>query len=94
MATSAVEVGAGVDTKIWDVTATADADTSHVIAHGLGFTPEIIILTPLQNQARLSLWNVVVDATNIQLFKATTAGSGGGSAQLRVIASRRVTANR
>lgn len=94
MATSAVEVGSGVDTKIWDVIASADADTTLVIAHGMPVAPEFAILQPLQAPARISLWTVLVDAVNIQLFKTTGVGSGNAGAQLRVIASRRVTANR
>lgn len=94
MAASAVEVGAGVDTKIWDVTATADADSTISIPHGLAFVPEIVVVTWLTAAARVSQWLYTVDATNLNLFKTTGVGSGAAQAQVRVMVSRRVTANR
>ena len=97
MATSAAEVAAGVDTRIFDCTATLDADTTLAIAHGMAAAPEIVILTWLTAaaaSARLSLWTFAVDATNVTLTKATTAGSGNASAQVRCTIKRRVTGDR
>lgn len=69
----------------FDVTATADADTTHAIAHGLGVDPDLVILEPLSSNAGLSLWFVPShDATNVNITKGTGAGSGNASAQLRV----------
>lgn len=75
--------------KIWDITATADADTTTGnIAHGLGATPLFFSLTPLlQVPASLSLWALTTkDATNLVLTKATTASSGNAGAQIRLCA--------
>lgn len=97
MAVSTAEVGSGVDTRIFDVIATADADTTATIAHGFQSTPEYAILTwltPAAASARLSLWTAALDATNVVLTKATTAGSGNAAAQVRVVVKRRVTADR
>lgn len=72
--------------RTFTVTATADADaTTGAIAHGLPAAPDLIELRPIDPAARISLWVVTaVDATNITLGKATTAGSGAAGAQLRV----------
>jgi hypothetical protein len=72
---------------IVDVESTADGDTTATIPHGMGADLKKIIITPLQQAtAALSLWAVTTPthATNVVLTKATTAGSGGAGAQLRV----------
>jgi|SRR3990172_6829098 len=76
-------------TKVFEVEATADADTTATIAHGLAEVPRDVFVTPLLAAARLSLWIVTtIDATNVVLGKATTAGSGGAGAQARVVIGR------
>lgn len=95
-ATSATVVFTGTDTIIRDVIATADADTTLVIAHGLGVAPAEFYLVPLLSQAltALSAWTAAVDATNITLTKLTSTGSGNAGAQLRVVAKRPHTIGR
>ncbi len=90
MAVTVNNVLAGTDTKIATVIATADADTTATIAHGLGAVPLEVYFTPLlQAPAALSLWAVTtIDATNVVLTKATTAGSGNAGAQIRVVIKR------
>ena len=97
MAVTTAEVGTGVDTRIFDVTATADADTTATIAHGMAAAPEIVILSGLTTGAagfRLSGWCFAVDATNVTLTKSTAVGSGVAGAQVRCIIKRRTNADR
>lgn len=87
MAVTVTPVTAGVRLHISDVEATADADTTATVPHGLPTTPTIVILTDRAAAARLSLWIAgTIDATNVVALKATTAGSGAAGIQLRVIA--------
>jgi len=74
-------------TSVWDITATADADTTATITHGLVGTPQDVQITPqLVAPALLSGWAVTgYSATQITLTKATTAGSGNAGVQVRVI---------
>ncbi|MGE0161065.1 MAG: hypothetical protein AB7T31_16840 [Gemmatimonadales bacterium] len=85
MAVTNTTVLAGVRLNITDVEATADADTTATIPHGLPTTPTIVILTPLAAAARISLWTAAPGAVNTVCTKATTAGSGAAGAQVRVI---------
>lgn len=97
MAVSQVEIGVGVDTRIFDVTATLDADTTATIPHGFQATPEYVILTPLTAQAaaaRLAAWTYAADGTNVTLTKTVVAGSGAAGATVRCVIKRRVTADR
>ena len=72
MAASAVTILAGANKFIADVTMTADADVTLVIAHGLGAAPLSMILTPLITVvAALSAMTMAVDATNITLTAKT-----------------------
>lgn len=88
-ATGAVAPVAGqvADEMIVDVTATADADAAAVIPHLMRAIPLEITITPILSFALAASpgWSVgVVDATNVNLVKLATAGSGNASAQLRV----------
>lgn len=85
MAVTPTTVLAGVRLNITDVEATADADTTATIPHGLPVAPTIILLTPLAAAARLSLWIASSGPVNTVALKATTAGSGAAGAQVRVI---------
>ena len=77
---------------ICDVTATADADTTLAIAHGLPTTPQEVVLTPLLPSATISAWTIsAIDAVNVTLLKTTGAGSGNASPQVRLIAKTRHT---
>lgn len=78
--------------RTFTITATADADTTTgAIAHGFlneagaAVAPDICIITPILAAARISLWvNTVLDATNVTLTKAITAGSGDAAAQVQI----------
>lgn len=86
MAVNVTTVLAGANTFSADVEATADGDTTAVIAHGLGATPLLPVLCALQQVgASLSLWAVTaLDATNVTLTKAITGGSGVAGDQVNV----------
>lgn len=74
-------------TSIWDIEATADADTTATITHGLKGTPQDIQITPLlQASAGLSLWAVTtINTAQVVLTKSTGVGSGAAGNQLRVV---------
>ena len=87
---------AGTDKRIADVEATADADTTATIPHGLGAVPLEVFFTPLlQAEAGLSLWAVTtIDATNVVLTKSVAVGSLGATPQIRVTINRPHTIGR
>jgi len=79
------------DVFVFDVTATADADTvTASIPHGMGVIPDVhITQLIIQTVVSAALWAVTtLDATNLILTKATGVGSGNAGAQLRVYAER------
>lgn len=90
-AITAAEVGSGRDTKVFDVTATADADTFVDIPHGMSSTPVIVYFTPIQVKGTTSSWYVAaIGATNVRVQKnSVAAGSGDAGAQVRVVIKRR-----
>lgn len=73
---------------IVDVSATATADVTATIPHGLGATPTEIILEPRAALAfPLSRWFVngtLTNTTNAVLIKLSTAASSLATRQLRV----------
>lgn len=91
MAVTITTVLAGAYTYIGDVVASADADTTATIPHGLGVIPKVVTLTPTLSQGltALSAWVAPVasiDATNVVCTKLTSTGSGSATKQLRVMA--------
>jgi len=86
-------VGTGPFTKSWNVTSTADGDTSAQFAHGFlnhytPVAPAFVFFTQLEPEAYLHEWTLgVVDTTNINLAAVSATGAGlAGTPQLRVIA--------
>lgn len=80
---------AGTYSKSWDVTATADGDTTGTISHGFGATPGLVWLVPLQSaQAYGKQWSLgTVNTSTITINGVSAASSGlAGTPQLRVIA--------
>lgn len=89
MAVNITTVFEGLYSKIVDVEATLDADTTATIPHGLGVAPVEVIITGLNLDAQLSLWTTTtIDAVNVVLTKTTAVGSGGAGNQVRVIINR------
>ena len=90
--TTAIPGASGAYRSTFTVEATADGDTSATFAHGLdGVTRNnsMVILEPAAPAAQVSLWCVEsLDATNVVLRKAVTAGSGAAGAQLRASVQR------
>lgn len=87
MAVTLVNVLVRGNLKVVDVTASADADVTANIPHGMGnaAVKKVIILPLLQAAAGLSLWAVTTqDAINIVCTKSAAVGSGNAAAQLRV----------
>jgi hypothetical protein len=88
MAVTITNVLAGTTKKVADVEATADADTTATIPHGLGAAPAEVSITPLKAEFYTSVWRVsTIDATNVVVTKGTAMGSGVAGNQMRVIAS-------
>jgi len=85
----------GLETAVFNVVSTADADlNTGFIEHGLKTQPSIFILTPLQVNAVTAGWYIdAVDDTSFRCVKKTTAASGVAGAQLQVTLTRPVTAN-
>ncbi len=94
---SAVDSSGGQTT--FDVTATADADSSVEITHGISGvdaadTQLKVTLEPIRPEFYLSNWYVSArSATTITLTKDTQTGSGHASAQARVHIERVHTIN-
>lgn len=85
MATSASAVIDGTLIKTYDVTATADLDTTLAITHGLGTTPDQVMLTPTLGAGVLSEWSAdwTTSATVTTLTKnGTGMGSGNTDPQI------------
>ena len=78
----------GTFSRSWTVVATADADTTATIPHGLSGitnTNAHVSLEAMTAAGTLSAWEFTsVDATNLVLTKSTAVGSGAAPAQLRV----------
>jgi hypothetical protein len=100
MATSAAAaVQIGVDSYSRACTATADADTTLVIPHGLAFNSAADAQANLDYRLKemtlsgaLAGWFVsAIDATNITLTKTTAVGSGAAPASLSLEYFRRAT---
>lgn len=85
MAVNLTTVSSSAVRKIVDVEATADADTTATIPHGMASTPKAVGVTWLHIAASLSFWRVTtIDATNVVLTKSTTGSSGVAGNQIRV----------
>jgi len=78
---------AGSYMNISSVIASADADTTATITHGLVGTPLIGICSPVLSQAltALSAWTVAVGASTTVCTKLTSTGSGSASIQALVL---------
>jgi len=90
-AVSTANIRRTADEYVFDVTATADADTvTASIPHGMGVIPDVqITQLIIQTVVSAALWAVTtLDVTNIILTKATGVGSGNAAAQLRVTVRR------
>lgn len=87
MAVTLTTIASRGNKLIVDVEATADADTTATIPHGMGQIPQKVTLTNLiQVAAALSLWAATtIDATNVILTKAITASSGSAGDQVRCV---------
>lgn len=70
------------------VTATADGDTTTGnIAHGMSFTPDFALITPILPEGALKAWAwtaASTDGTNIVFTGNNVVGSGVAGAQIRV----------
>jgi hypothetical protein len=95
MTVSKVAVVAGVYSKSWNITSTADGDLTFAIAHGfvvqdgVAKAPTLVFLVPLTPQAYTKQWTLgVVDTTNININAISAVGGGlAGTPQLQVIAT-------
>ncbi len=84
MAVTVTNTLAGVNTFICTVIATADADTTATMPHGLASTPKLYGFTQVLSQAlaAMSAWSLAVPgATNLVGTKLATVGSGNAGVQ-------------
>ena len=80
----------GYETFACTVTATADADTTIIIPHGLASAPLLYSLTKIISQSLTAdaAWAVTtVNATDIVLTKLASVGSGNANPQVLLQAS-------
>lgn len=86
MAVTVTQVGFGQSERIWEVIATADADTTAVVPHGFADAHIRYSIVPIeQATAGLSLWAVTgVSNVAVTLTKSVAVGSGSANPQLRV----------
>lgn len=70
------------------IAATADGDvTTGLVAHGMSFTPNFAIITPLLPQGALKAWSwdqVNTGAVNIRFIGNNIVGSGVAGQQVQV----------
>lgn len=92
MAISAANVAAatGANITCFDITSTANADTSVVVTHNLGFTPDFYLITPtIATAAAGSCYSITtIGATQFTAVKSTNAGSGPGGVVARYFVGR------
>ncbi len=71
----------GYNTRSWTIIMDQDADvTTGNIAHGLPFTPDWYVLTPLNEDFFTGSYHIdTVDATNVVVHKTNAAGSGNAA---------------
>lgn len=80
---------------VFDVTATADADTGGDVTHGLGIVPEVYWMVPLLAAYYTSVWTITaVSSTVVTVTKGTAVGSGTANAQMRLFVERPHTLTR
>jgi len=85
MAVTVTPITTGINNTVFDVIATADADTTATCTHNQNSTGVWIMLVPLLDAAHTSRWIVSsITATTIVLTKGIGVGSGNAGAQLRV----------
>ena len=88
IAATPVAGAGGANLAIFDITA-LDADTTNSFAHGLAFTPDHIVVTPMVAGCyvgQLSVPAVSVTAANFTVNKLNAAGSGGAVPGTTVVA--------
>lgn len=89
MAVTVTPVYAGTTKKTFTVVATADGDTTAVVNHNFGTTPETVVITPLLDAGHTSRWFVSAKAANsVTLTKGTGVGSGNAGAQIEVLVQK------
>lgn len=93
MSVTITPVGTGPFAKTWDITSSADGDTSAVITHGFlnhytAVAPALVFLTPLNSVAFTKKWTLGTVDTLVINLGATSASGGGlaGTPQLQVAA--------
>lgn len=87
MSVTITNVIAGTNMFVADIVASADADTAATVPHGLGAAPALYGQTPTLSLGLTALpaWTQQApDATNLNLTKLASTGSGSATKQLRV----------
>lgn len=76
----------GVNVAVWEITATADGDTTYTFDHGLSALPRFkFLVNVLQAPAALSGWAIEgLSDTQVTVVKGTAVGSGDANPQVRL----------
>ncbi len=90
MAVTVTRVHARAGVQVWDITATADADTTATLNHAFGSVPQEVTITPVQQAApELAGWGATtIDAQNVVLTKSVLGSSGVAGVQIKCIIRR------
>lgn len=88
MAVTVTAIRAFGRTRSWDVTMTADGDTTTgAIAHGFGVAPDSARIEPRIPEATIGQYRVgTIDATNLAVVKGAIAASGAAGVAVRLVA--------
>ena len=93
--TTVLAPATGGSVAIYDVAASADADVTATIPHGLGLTPLEVHVCPLLVNHYGKAWRVTtINGTNVVLSGTNAAGSGTANPQTRVVIKRPHTIDR
>jgi hypothetical protein len=90
MAVTVVRRHARAGVQVWDITATADGDTTATLNHAFGSVPQEVSITARQQVAGgLSEWAATsITNQNVVLTKSTAGGSGVAGIQATCIIRR------
>jgi hypothetical protein len=89
MAVTVTNIFQGTDTSINEIQATADADATAAVPHGLGAAPGEVLFGLIRSQGWLKTpFYGTIDATNVNVNLSTAVGSGLGVPTIRVFSRR------
>lgn len=89
MAITVAAAYAGTYSKTWNVTSSADGDTTSSVSHGFGAAPALYWVVPLLSaNAYAKQWAITSVTANVINFAGISAASSGlaGTPQVQIVA--------